>query len=68
MNKYIPRRFRLFSSKLGAVCAAQKNCHGDRSEAEWSHPLFFSNRNTRWLDFARHDSMMYWNTPIGESI
>ena len=27
------------------------------SGAEWSHPLFFSNRNIRWLDFARHDSM-----------
>jgi hypothetical protein len=30
-------------------------CHGDRSEAEWSHPLFFSSGNKRWLDFARHD-------------
>ena len=32
-----------------------RKCHGDRSEAEWSHPLFFSSGNKRWLDFARHD-------------
>jgi hypothetical protein len=38
-----------------------RSCSG----AEWSHPLFFSNRNIRWLDFARHDSMRYWNTPVG---
>jgi hypothetical protein len=36
-----------------------KECHGDRSAAEWSHPLLFSSGNKRWLDFARHD------TPLG---
>ena len=45
-----------------------KECHGDRSEAEWSHPLFFGSRNKRWLDFARHDSLICWDIPIGEPL
>ncbi len=35
---------------------------------EWSHPLFFSSRNKRWLDFARHDSLIYPDTPTVKTL
>ena len=31
----------------------------ERSGVEWSHPLFFSGLNKRWLDFARHDTLRH---------
>ncbi len=30
-------------------------------------PLFFSNGNKRWLDCARHDSLIWWDIPPEES-
>jgi hypothetical protein len=50
------------------VSRFQEDVMATVGEAEWSFPLFFSNRNARWLDFARRDSMMYGDTPIAESL
>ncbi len=30
-------------------------------------PFVFSRRNKRWLDFARQDSLIYRDTPTGET-
>jgi hypothetical protein len=29
-------------------------------------PFVFGSRNKRWLDFARHDSLIDWDIPSGE--
>ena len=28
-------------------------------------PFVFGSRNKRWLDFARHDSLVDWDIPTG---